>query len=201
MSRKVIKTIKKTGIAILVCYLLLVAIALVVRPGYKVVSTSALPRDFPFVAYWQKGNAEHCQIFRWFEYDALSKMKLTVSLELQSNMLPVCQKDIEYLNEHGVWPMTFDWQDARTSWPLAELDSTFHDNNSATFVVSYQPDTNHLNRSRYLVTNKDIKHAEYKSYEIKSVAMSVLPVAMAFFLVFVIVYGLTKALRRFESMK
>lgn len=201
MSRSVTKTIMKIGIVILVCYLLLVAIVLVVRPGYEVVSVSALPRDFPFVAFWQEGDTEHCQIFRWFEYDDLSRMKLKVSLEVQANMLSVCQRDIEYLDEHGVWPMTFDWQDARNSWPLVTFDSTFGNNHSVVFVVSYQPDSNHINQSRYLVANNDIQYAEYKAYEIKSVAMSVLPVAVALFLVFVIVFGLTKALQRLESME
>ncbi len=92
MSRGITKTIKKIGIAILVSYLLLVAIALVVRPGYELVSTAALPEDFPIVVFWQDGDTDHCQVFRWNDYENLSQMKLTVSLQGRQEMLLVCER-------------------------------------------------------------------------------------------------------------
>ena len=201
MRPGIIRTISKIGIAILVSYLLVVVIALVVRPGYESVSTAALPPAFPIAAFWQDGDTDHCQVFRWEEYQKLSQTNLSVSLQVRQEMLSVCQRDIQYLGEQGVWPVTFDWQDARTAWSLATLNSTLRDNNATVFEVSYQPDSNQINQSRYLVTHNGIEQAEYKAYEATSVARAVLPVALAFIAVFAIGYGLTKALQKLEAME
>jgi hypothetical protein len=201
MGPRIIKTIKKIGISILVSYLLMVAIALVVRPGFELISTAALPPDFPVVVFWQEADTDHCQVFRWHEYENLSQMNLSISLQVRQEMLSVCQRDIQYLGEHGVWPVTFDWQDARNAWPLATLDSTLRDNNATAFEVSYQSDSNQINQSRYVLTHNEIEHAEYKAYDATSVARAVLPVALALFAVFVIGYGLTKALQKLEAME
>jgi hypothetical protein len=128
-------------------------------------------------------------------------MKLSISLQVQQELLPVCQRDIQYLDEHGVWPVAFEWQDSRNTWLLATLDSTRHDHATTEFVVSYQADINQINQSRYFVTHNEIERAEYKAYEAASVARAVVPVALALFGVFIIGYGLTRVLHKLESME
>jgi hypothetical protein len=193
-------TIKKAGIGLLISYLTVVAIAMVVRPGYESVKPAALPPDFPFAAFWQDGDTRHCQVFRWKDYENLVRMELEVSLQAEPALLSVCEQDIRYLDEHGTWRVTFDWQDAGSSWTHATLDSTSSDPGQG-FVVSYQPDGSQVNQSRYTVMENKIIEAEYKSYEVASVARAVLPVAMALFAVFAIGFGLTTILRKLESLE
>jgi len=199
-----VKLLTRIGVSILGCYLLVVIIALVIRPGFKDISPDKLAADFPVVILWAEAESQHCQIIYFREYENPDWKALNGSLQLDAASAQLCQQNIVHLEEHGDWPVSHDMtsgSDAFSSERIASLESTFQSNNTIVLTASLQTDSYLVNQSRYTVTDNNITHAEYKAYDSRKVALSVFLVIFALFVIFMIVYGLTKALMKLDSLE
>jgi len=146
------------------------------KPPFKSLSAEPeLPKYFPFVAHWPAENGvTHCRAFWAFQLDDLITSVPLVRFELTPDSVLACHESIGFLKQNEQWPVIFEW-DQKSRWPFVFLELL----EEQVISVSYSPDDDLVNRSKYRVVNNTIHDAEYQSYFGPGVAIAAMPYSFA----------------------
>lgn len=165
--------IKKTLFIILYISIFFLSCAIIANynePDFKKIDNKNLPTHFPIATYWETETGEkQCRAFWAYQLKELDNVITNYRFNIPASAQDICNESTKYLKEKQHWPITFDWE-RKITWPYASI--TIEKNN---IVVSYTPDDDLFNKSRYSANDKEIMSAEYKTFSGPTIALKAMP--------------------------
>jgi len=144
-------------------------------PPYKSLhANQETPKYFPFVGFWHLDSGETiCRAFWVFQLKNLKASVPELQLKLTPESLKACQDSTEFLKNNERWPVTFSWAE-KNRWPFAHIDLL----ENSVVSVSYAPDDDLVNRSKYRIVEGAIHNAQYQSYFGPGIAIRSMPYSL-----------------------
>jgi len=189
--RRIVAAILGTCFWLVVFIILTAFIAKFYVPPYKSLNANQeTPKYFPFIGFWNLDTGETiCRAFWVFQLKNLRASVPELQLKLTPESLKACQASSEFLKNNERWPVTFSW-DEKNRWPFAHIDLL----QNSVVSVSYAPDDDLVNRSKYRIVNGEIHNAQYQSYFGPGIAIRSMPYSLGLTLLLWFVIALGKRL-------